>query len=76
MLAVSRVALQELSPCGAAAGGEKEVGTLIRQERVEAELTKLITEKDFMAQVVALAQTLGWRVWHCHDSRRSAAGFP
>jgi hypothetical protein len=35
-----------------------------------------LTEKQFMAQVVALARLRGWRVYHTFDSRRSAAGFP
>lgn len=35
-----------------------------------------ITEKQFMAQVIELASVLGWRVYHTHDSRHSAAGFP
>lgn len=35
-----------------------------------------MTEKDFQTQVVELATLLGWRVYHTHDSRRSAKGFP
>ena len=35
-----------------------------------------IGEKPFMAQVVKLARLRAWRVYHTHDSRRSAAGFP
>lgn len=34
------------------------------------------TERQFMAQVVRLAEMLGWRTYHVFDSRRSAAGFP
>ncbi len=33
-------------------------------------------EKQFMAQVIDLAQLLGWLVYHTYDSRRSAAGYP
>jgi hypothetical protein len=33
-------------------------------------------EKDFMAAVIALAKSCGWRYYHTHDSRLSAAGFP
>jgi len=33
-------------------------------------------EKEFLGQVVQLARLLGWLVYHTHDSRRSAAGFP
>jgi hypothetical protein len=34
------------------------------------------TEKQFQAQVVQLARLCGWRVYHTHDSRRCAPGFP
>ena len=36
----------------------------------------LLTERSWMALVVQLAQLRGWRCFHTHDSRRSAAGFP
>lgn len=36
----------------------------------------VLTEKAFMAQVVAYARLRGWEVFHTHDSRRSAPGFP
>ena len=35
-----------------------------------------LTEREFQAQVMALAKTLGWRVYHTYDSRRSDPGFP
>lgn len=35
-----------------------------------------ISERDFQAQVVQLAQLHGWLAYHTFDSRRSAAGFP
>lgn len=36
-----------------------------------------LSEKEWQQQLVALARTLGWdRVYHTHDSRRSAGGFP
>ncbi len=38
--------------------------------------TPSITEREFQAQVVQLARLCGWMVYHTHDSRRSAAGFP
>lgn len=34
------------------------------------------TEKSFMGAVIALANVLGWRCYHTHDSRRSEPGFP
>lgn len=37
--------------------------------------TKL-SEREFMAQVVAFAKLHGWKVYHTHDSRRSESGFP
>lgn len=33
-------------------------------------------EKQFLAAVIAVAKRLGWRAYHTHDSRKSAAGFP
>jgi hypothetical protein len=35
-----------------------------------------LTEAQWQAQVVGLAGFYGWRVYHTHDSRRSAPGFP
>jgi hypothetical protein len=39
-------------------------------------LDALLSEKQWMAQVVELAKTLGWKVFHAYDSRRSEPGFP
>ena len=33
-------------------------------------------EADFQAAVIELAELLGWRVYHTHDSRKSPPGFP
>ena len=33
-------------------------------------------EADFQAAVIELAEVLGWRVYHTHNSRRSQPGFP
>lgn len=35
-----------------------------------------ILEKDWSRSVRALAQQLGWTVYHTHDSRKSDVGFP
>lgn len=35
-----------------------------------------VTEKGFQSQILDLARLCGWRVYHTHDSRRSAPGFP
>ena len=36
-----------------------------------------LTEKQWQQQVVSLARQTGWnRIYHTHDSRRSAHGFP
>lgn len=35
-----------------------------------------ILEKDWQRTVTDLARQLGWRIYHTHDSRRSAHGFP
>jgi hypothetical protein len=35
-----------------------------------------MTEAQLQAAVIELAQMLGYRTYHTHDSRRSTAGFP
>lgn len=35
-----------------------------------------VTEKQFQANVLRLAKTLGWLAYHTFDSRRSGQGFP
>lgn len=35
-----------------------------------------LTEKEWQQQVVKLARTLNWRIYHTFDSRRSQPGFP
>ena len=35
-----------------------------------------ISERQFQAQVIALARLAGWTWYFTHDSRRSPAGFP
>lgn len=35
-----------------------------------------LTEKDFQQLIIDTARALGWLVYHTHDSRRSAPGFP
>lgn len=35
-----------------------------------------IPEKQFLNQIIKLADIRGWLVYHTHDSRRSQAGFP
>ncbi len=39
-------------------------------------LSFAVSEKQFQAQVIELAQLCGWRCYHTHDSRCSAPGFP
>ena len=34
------------------------------------------SEEDFQATVIQVAQALGWKVYHTHDSRGSNEGFP
>lgn len=43
---------------------------------VPAELPADLSEKQFQAHVIALAESHGWRTFHVYDSRRSAAGWP
>lgn len=35
-----------------------------------------ISEKNFQAQILQLANLTGWKCYHTHDSRRSQKGFP
>jgi hypothetical protein len=35
-----------------------------------------LSEADWQAQIVELAEPLGWHVWHDNDSRRNRAGLP
>lgn len=35
-----------------------------------------LTERQFQGTVEDMARALGWRIYHTHDSRRSAPGFP
>jgi hypothetical protein len=35
-----------------------------------------VSEREFMAQIMQLAQLYKWKVYHTHDSRRSQAGWP
>jgi hypothetical protein len=35
-----------------------------------------ISEREFMVQVIELAQWYRWKVYHTFDSRRSTAGWP
>lgn len=39
-------------------------------------LDHLVSEKDFMATVVEVAQWHGWWIHHHYDARRSSAGWP
>ena len=49
--------------------GDKEAG-LLRSVPMDA------SEATFQAAVVRYAKFHGWEVYHTHDSRHSAAGFP
>ena len=35
-----------------------------------------LKESDFQRAVIEMARLHGWLVYHTHDSRRSAPGFP
>lgn len=43
---------------------------------VDARIRMVIAEKDWQNRVVQEARLKGWWVFHDHDSRRNAAGFP
>lgn len=42
----------------------------------QALIARQMTERELQDNVIACAETLGWLVYHTHDSRRSPAGFP
>jgi hypothetical protein len=42
----------------------------------QVQLAKTMTENALQNQFDALADALGWRSYHTHDSRRSPGGFP
>ena len=39
-------------------------------------LDSALSERDFQAQLIQLAELTGWRTYHTYDSRRSNPGFP
>jgi hypothetical protein len=55
---------------------ERRVLELAGDLRPEPPVDEDASEKQFQAEVVKLAKKNGWRVYHTHDSRKSAAGFP
>ena len=48
---------------------------MTRTQRTD-DVSGLVTEASWQAQVVAAADLFGWYVYHNPDSRRSNAGFP
>ncbi|HUY07874.1 MAG TPA: VRR-NUC domain-containing protein [Candidatus Dormibacteraeota bacterium] len=42
----------------------------------QRQIALAMTERDLQWDIVSLATALGWRCFHAHDARRSAAGFP
>ena len=55
-------------------GGTQEADRLSRMTMDQRR--SRVLEGEFMQQVIDLALTLGWLVYHTHDSRHSPAGFP
>lgn len=41
-----------------------------------SDLILRLSEKDVQQRIIDRAKALGWLVYHTHDSRHSAAGFP
>ncbi len=48
---------------------------MTRTQRTD-DVSGLVTEASWQAQVIEAADLFGWFVYHNPDSRRSAAGFP
>ena len=42
----------------------------------DARIASKMSERELQDAVLELARYLGWRCYHTHDSRHSAAGFP
>ncbi len=46
------------------------------QPSPRAVVAAAMSEDEFQAQIVALAEATNWLCYHTHDSRRSQPGFP
>lgn len=57
---------------------EKVLDTLAQAGRREGDMTpeRPVREADHQQAIIDLAKLRGWLVYHTHDSRRSAPGFP
>jgi hypothetical protein len=49
---------------------------MTRRLRVEINGPRAVSEAGFQAQIVELAELLGYLWWHDQDSRKNNAGFP
>jgi len=49
---------------------------MVTQGEYQAACAKVMPEKDLLASVREMAVTLGFLVYHTHDSRRSEGGWP
>lgn len=62
---------------GGSAG--KSIAQTLLDRPVQAPTTPLALDCDevteFMPRVIALAESLGWEVWHCRNAKFSKAGF-
>jgi hypothetical protein len=47
-----------------------------RPPSVPGQVALAVSEKEWQAQIIELAELYGWFVYHTYDSRRSAAGWP
>lgn len=50
--------------------------TVVRAEEYAQMMAAGMSEDAFQRQVERLAESLGWKVYHTHDSRRSHRGWP
>ncbi|MEW1964651.1 VRR-NUC domain-containing protein [Micrococcus sp. NPDC078436] len=48
----------------------------MRQEEYVRMMAAAMSERDLQDAVVRMAESLGWKVYHTYDSRRSGPGWP
>jgi hypothetical protein len=72
-----RTALERGGAVGpSAAEAMRRSGPVFQSVWGPLQFPKGMSEAKFQAEVIKLAKSLGWHVYHTYDSRRSEPGFP